>query len=195
MLRILYRNHVAANLTFVLILVIGLLCYQLLPRQQDPDMNFNWISIITFLPGAAAEDVERQVTDPLEEAIQRVSDIYFVLSSSRGGNSEILVRFNDIDERTFDKRVSDLRREVQNKKRELPTEAEEPIIMEITSSNSYPTVMVLVQGEEEDENLRLQARHVKKGLERLPGVDLVTATGLHDPELQIRFAPTLLSNF
>ncbi|MBF0159119.1 MAG: efflux RND transporter permease subunit [Magnetococcales bacterium] len=195
MLHTLYRNHVAANLTFVLVLTIGLLAYGLLPRQQDPDMNFNWISIITLMPGATTEDMEKQITDPLEEAIQQVAGIHFALSSSREGVSEILVRFNDMDERTFDKRVNDLRREVQNKKRELPIEAEDSLIMEITSSNSYPTVTVVVQGQEEDENLRLQARHIKQGLERIPGVDLVTPTGLHDPELQVRFTPTVLGAF
>ena len=195
MLRALYQNHVFANLTFALVLILGALCYLLLPRQQDPDMNFNWISIITVLPGASAEDVEKRLTDPLEEAIQKVADIHFVLSGSREGLSDILVRFNEVDERTFDKRVSDLRREVDNKRRELPEAAEDPFIMEITSSNGFPTAMVVVQGEEEDENLRFQAQLVKKSLERIKGVDRVTALGLHDPELQVRFLPSVLGHF
>ena len=195
MLRHLYQNHVFANLTFALVLVIGALCYGLLPRQQDPDMNFNWISIITVLPGASAEEVEKRVTDPLEEAIQQVPDTSFVLSGSREGISDILVRFNDMDARTFDKRVSDLRREVQNKKRELPAEVNDSIILEITSANGFPTAMVVVQGQEEDENLRVQARMIKKDLERIKGVDGVAPLGLHDPELQVRFEPSLLANF
>ncbi|MBF0584951.1 MAG: efflux RND transporter permease subunit [Magnetococcales bacterium] len=195
MLRIIYQNHVVANLAFLLVLLLGLLSYTLLPRQQDPDMNFNWISIITFMPGAAAEEVEKQLTDPLEEALQKVADIHFALSSSRESTSEILVRFDDMDERLFDKRVNDLRREIQNKKRDLPAEAEESVILEITSSNGFPTVMVVVQGQEEDETLRVQARLVKKSLERLPGVDQVTATGLRDPELQVRFLPPQLGSF
>ena len=51
-LQVLYRNHVLANLTFILVLVIGLLSYHQLPRQQDPTINFNWIVITTVLPGA-----------------------------------------------------------------------------------------------------------------------------------------------
>ena len=195
MLRLLYQNHVFANLTFALVLVIGALCYGLLPRQQDPDMNFNWISIATFLPGASAEEVEKRVTDPLEEAIHQVPDTSFVLSDSRESISEILVRFNDMDERTFDKRVGDLRREVQNKKRALPDTAEDSFILEITSANGFPTAMVVVQGQEEDENLRVQARLVRKDLERIKGVDDVLSVGLHDPELQVRFSPTLLGHF
>ena len=194
MLRHLYTNHVFANLTFALVLLVGALCYAMLPRQQDPDMNFNWISIITALPGASAEEVEQRVTDPLEEAIQKVADTHFVLSGSREGISDILVRFEEMDTRTFDKRVSDLRREVQNKKRALPVEAEDSVILEITSANGFPTAMVVVQGQDDDENLRLQARLVKKDLERLKGIDDVIPLGLRDPELQIRFLPDRLSH-
>ena len=194
MLRTLYQNHVFANLTFALVLVVGALCYLMLPRQQDPDMNFNWINIVTVLPGASAEDVETRITDPLEEAIQQLADIHFVLSGSREGISNILVRFDDLDARTFDKRVADLRREIQNKKRELPDATEDPIILEITSANGFPTAMVVVQGQEEDEHLRRQARRIKKELERIKGVDGVVALGLHDPEWQVHFSPTLLAD-
>ena len=68
-----------------------------------------------------AEDVEKRLTQPLEDAIKQVADIRFVLSSSRENVSSVLVRFRDIPERVFDKRVNDLRREIQNKARsELP---------------------------------------------------------------------------
>ena len=61
----LIQNHVLANLTFVLVLIIGFLSYQGMPRQQDPTINFNWITIITALPGASGSDVEKRVTDVL----------------------------------------------------------------------------------------------------------------------------------
>ena len=55
-------------------------------------------------------DLERRVTEPREEAIKGVADVRFVVSSSRENGSNILVRFRDISERVFDKRVNDLRR-------------------------------------------------------------------------------------
>ena len=66
-------NHVLANLTFLLVLTIGLLSYFNLPRQQDPDINFNWVVVVTLLPSASAEDVEKQITDPLEDALRSIS--------------------------------------------------------------------------------------------------------------------------
>jgi multidrug efflux pump subunit AcrB len=187
-LEALYRNHPLANVCFAIVLLLGTLSYLQMPREQDPEINFNWVSVVTPLPGASAEDVERLVTTPLEDAIKGVSDIRFVLSSSREGASSILVRFREIPERTFDKRVTDLRREILNKAgSELPREAKDPIVMEITTSNGFPTAMVVLRGQADDETLRAAARAIKTDLERLAGVDTVLATGLRDPELQVRY--------
>jgi len=181
------KNHVLANLTFVLVLVIGFLAYNTLPRQQDPTINFNWINITTILPGASASDVEAKVTDPLEDALRKLQDVKFMSSNSRESVSNILIRFEDISTRLFDKRVNDLRREIQNKEDELPEAAEDPFILEITSANAYPSATIAVVGQAMDEQLRIQARNVEKGLEQLKGVDRVDPVGLTDPELQVRF--------
>ncbi len=186
----LIRNHPLANITFGVVLILGLLAYLSMPREQDPEINFNWVQITTVLPGAAAEDVEKRVTKPLEDAIKNVADIRFVQSNSRENISSILVRFRDIPARTFDKRVNDLRREIQNEaEAELPTEADDPLIVEITTSNGFPTAQVLISARADDENLRARAREIRDDLERIDGVDRVFALGLHDPELLVEFSP------
>ncbi|MFZ5556251.1 MAG: efflux RND transporter permease subunit [Pseudomonadota bacterium] len=191
----LLANHPFANITFAVVLVLGAYAYVSLPREQDPEINFNWVNITTTLPGASAQDVEKKVTEPLEDAIQQVSDIRYILSSSRENVSNILVRFGDISPRVFDKRVNDLRREIQNKATdELPEEAvDDPRVDEITTSNGFPTAMVLVVGRADDEPLRDTARRVKTDLERIAGVDTVFASGLHDPELRVEFEPHRLA--
>ncbi|VAX11353.1 RND multidrug efflux transporter; Acriflavin resistance protein [hydrothermal vent metagenome] len=192
MLTTLYKNHVLANLCFVLILGIGMMSYSMLPRQQDPTINFNWIDITTVVPGASAEDIEKRVTDLLEDAIYNVADIKFVSSNSREGISSLLVRFEDVDERIFDKRVNDLRREIQNKEDELPEEAVTPVITEITSANAYPTATVVITSPGNDENLRRQAENAKRDIQRIKGVDRLINAGLNDPEIQINFYPERL---
>lgn len=191
----LIQNHPLANIAFAVVLVMGALAYLAMPREQDPEINFNWVMITTVLPGASSEDVEKRVTKPLEDAIKGVADIRFVMSSSRENIASILVRFRDIDERVFDKRINDLRREIQNKaKSELPVEAKDPRVLEITTSNGFPTAMVLVTGQAADELLRGRARQFKDDIERIAGVDQVFATGLRDPELQVEFDPVALAN-
>jgi multidrug efflux pump subunit AcrB len=189
-LRRLLDNHVLANTAFVVVLIVGSLQYFQLPRSKDPEINFNWISVFTRLPGASPEDVERLVTDPLEEAIQQVSDVKFVTSTSRENVSTILVRFNEISERTFDKRINDLRRELQNKANsDLPVDADDPQVIEITTDNSYPTATLVVSGKADDEVLRRVAQGVKDDLERIKGVDTINTAALVDPELLVEFFP------
>lgn len=196
MLRNFLSNHVLANTTFAVVLIIGFLTYLDMPRAKDPEINFNWISIMTSLPGASAEDVEKLITDPLEKAIQQVNDVKLVNSESRESMSVITARFEDISERDFDKRLTDLRREVQSKSSaELPKEAEEPLILEITSSNSFPTAMLVVQGEADDEILRKASVNIKEDIESIKGVDGVDPAGLHSPEIHVDFDPIQLQAY
>ncbi len=188
------QNHVLANLTFALVLIMGASSYMMMPREQDPTINFNWIDITTFLPNATAEDVEKRVTDVLEEAIRKVPDVKFVSSISRDSFSSILVRFEDIDERLFDKRLNDLRRELQSKEGELPENAETPAVMEITTSNAFPSATLVVTGAANDENLRRQAENIKTDIEQMDGVDTVMESALLAPELQVNFLPERLAS-
>ncbi|MEH6578836.1 MAG: efflux RND transporter permease subunit [Amphritea sp.] len=168
----------------------------MLPRQQNLNINininYNWIAVTTVFPGAAASDVEKRITDPLERAVRSIADIRFLSSNSRQGLSSLLIRFEDIDDTVFDKHLSDIRREIQNSEDELPAAADDPYIRELTSSSAFPSLMVAVIGEADDENLRIQARIIEKDLEGITGVDRTDPIGLDDPELEVRFDTDLL---
>ncbi|NRB71439.1 MAG: efflux RND transporter permease subunit, partial [Xanthomonadales bacterium] len=195
MFKKLLTNHPLVNILFTVVLVMGALSYLSLPREQDPEINFNWVVINTVLPGASAEDVEQLVTGPLEDAIRSVQDIRWVISTTRENSSNILIRFRDLSDREFDKRINDVRREVQAKANdELPLEAEDPYVLEVTSSSGYPTALVVVQGQADDEALRRQARIVREDLARLAGVDQVNAIGLREPELHVEIDPRELAS-
>ncbi len=192
--RLLLANHPLANIMFAVVMLLGLVSYLTMPREQDPEINFNWVSITAALPGATAEEVERLIVNPLEDGIKGVADVRFVISNARENVATMLVRFREIDERTFDKRMNDLRREVQNKHSgELPKEAKEPRILEITTSNGFPTASLLLLGQADDETLRAAGRRIKTDLERLNGVDVVFATGLRDPEILVSPRPEALA--
>lgn len=188
--RALIRNHPLANITFVVVLLMGMLAYLNMPREQDPEINFNWLIVTSVLPGAAAEDVEKKVTQPLEDAVAKIGDIRFISSISRESVSTVLVRFRDMPANTFDKRVSDLRREVQAAAdRDLPPDVDDPRVDEITTNNGFPSAMLMLRGPANDEALRDAARRIKADLERMPGVDKIFATGLSNPELRVDFDP------
>ncbi|MCB1843661.1 MAG: efflux RND transporter permease subunit, partial [Halioglobus sp.] len=193
-MRALLTNSPLVNILFGVVLVLGTLSYFQMPREQDPEINFNFVSINTVLPGATAADVEELVTGPLEDALRNVQDIRFISSSSRDNVSNIMVRFRELSEREFDKRVTDLRREIQSKTNdELPADVEDPYIIEITTSNGFPTASVVLLGQADDERLRRQAKLVKEEIERLKGVNRVQAFGFNEPELQVEIDPVKLA--
>jgi len=104
--RTLLTNHPLVNILFTVVLVMGAVSYMEMPREQDPEINFNFVSIDTVLPGATAADVESLVTGPLEDALRNVRDIKFVSSTSRENSSVILIRCRELSKRDFDKRIA-----------------------------------------------------------------------------------------
>ncbi len=194
--RTLLTNHPLVNILFAVVLIMGVISYLQMPREQDPEINFNFVNIMTVLPGSTAADVEELVTGPLEDALRNVRDIRFVSSTSRENVSNILVRFRELGERDFDKRITDLRREIQGKTNdELPTDVQDPDILEITTSNGFPTAMVVVVGQANDERLRRRAKLIKEEIERISGVDQVQAFGFNEPELQIEIDPQAVAAY
>ena len=192
MYRKLLTNTVLVNLSFLLVIIAGWISYSTMPREQEPDVNLNWVVINTAWPGATAEDVEQQITTPIEDEIETVADVTRVSSSSHTAFSIITVRFADIEASQFRQRVEELRRSIQSAVNYLPTDVHQPVITEFSSSNTYPTAVVTVSGIENDETLRKSSRNVAKDIARLKGVDSVNTWGTEDPELQIHFDPAKL---
>jgi multidrug efflux pump subunit AcrB len=103
-----------------------------------------------------------------------------------------LVRFDDIAEKIFDKRLAQLRRNIANAEAKLPAEAASPAILEITTANAFPSATIVVTGEADNENLRRNAQNIKGDLEQIKGVDRILQTALQNPELHIDFDPARL---
>jgi multidrug efflux pump subunit AcrB len=192
MLNRLLEHHVLANLAFLLVMVLGWLAYVQLPREQDPSVNFNWVEIWTYWPGSSADDVEKRVTEPLEEGLKRVADVRFISSVSRENASTIVVRFEDLSSDAFDDRVDDLRREIAARIDSLPDGAQQPEIIEVTSANVFPTATVVAYSPADAVNLQRHAQKILIELERLDGVDNVLTIGATDPELHVDFLPERL---
>ncbi len=193
MLQRIISNHVLANLSFVLILLLGYLAFDNMPRARDPEIVFNYVNIVTALPGASASEIEKRVTDPIEERIAAtIKDVNFIQSSSRGGASSITMRFEDLPSDVFKERLQKLRREVQNVyNQQLPEEATDPQI-ESLGTSSFPAAFIVAKTNHFDERFRRYLSNAQKDLERLPGVDSAAILGTSDPELHIAFYPDRL---
>lgn len=183
----LLSNDRLLNLTFLLVVGLGLYAYFSMPREEDPSVNLNWVLVTTRLPEATATDVEQRVTRVIEQGVEGVSDIRFMSSTSRSEFSSLLIRFDEIESSVFDKRITDLRREIQSIRSQLPEGAEETEVFEINSANAIPAVTVVVTGVADDENLQEQARLIGQDIERIQGIERVDSYGDREPELQVQF--------
>jgi multidrug efflux pump subunit AcrB len=173
---------VLANLTFIILMIMGLYALFNLPRDINPDVSFETAIIYTVYPGATPEDVEKLVTIPIEDAIRNVKDLNRVISTSQENISEIVVEFTtgaDIKER-----VRDLKDEV-DKVNDLPEEAEDPEIFELDTSG-WPAISVVLYSAALPEGvMKNTAEDIQDKLEDIPGISSVNLAGIREREILV----------
>jgi multidrug efflux pump subunit AcrB len=191
-----FRSHRLADLILVMLLLLGAWAYHAMPRAQYPEVDLNWVAVAVVWPGATALDVEREIALPLEAAARRVSDVRFVAATSRDHVATLLVRFHDLDQSRFERRLAALDREIRQVSADFPKEARSPQIIELTSSNFFPTAMVVVSGgtanSVADGRVCDLAEATREKLEKLPGVGRIWSYGMRSRELAVTFDPSAL---
>ncbi len=123
---------VFATVLSLLLVAFGLVAFDRLPLREYPDIDPPVVSIETLYPGAAATVVETRITQPIEDRIAGVEGIRTVQSISEDGRSSITIEFN-ID-RDVDGAANDIRDRVSAVARQLPTDAEPPVIRKVDSN-------------------------------------------------------------
>lgn len=173
MLKRFYQNHVLANLTYALIVLLGLFAYWSLAREEFPDVNQNMMSVWVGAPGLSAEDIEQRMTLPFEQLLRaRLADVRAISSTTTAGYFSTLLRFNSLDRKTFEKRGAELRREVQAAYATIfPKETSIYLVFGDTGSVMRSVGTVLVQGGGDPERFKATIREIKRDLERMPGVE------------------------
>ncbi|MGD8452569.1 MAG: efflux RND transporter permease subunit [Phycisphaerae bacterium] len=121
-------RHKAVTLVFTLALALGgVLAYGWLGRLEDPEFTIKEAVIFTNYPGATAEEVELEVTEPLETAIQQLKQLKEVRSISRAGVSIVFAEMQEVyDKHTLPQIWDELRRKVAAAASELPPGCQPP---------------------------------------------------------------------
>ncbi len=121
-------RYKTVTLLFCASLILGgVLSYANIGRLEDPEFSIKEALIVTQYPGATAEEVEQEVTDPLETAIQQIKQLKEVRSISRAGVSIIIAEMEEIyDKRTLPQVWDELRRKVRDATDQLPPGCGEP---------------------------------------------------------------------
>lgn len=176
------NQPVLANITFIILMIVGVAALFGLPRDINPEVSFETAIIVTPYPGATPEDVEKLVTIPIEDEIKDVKDISRVISTSEENLSSIVVEFKT--GAPIKERVRDLRDEV-DKVGDLPDEVEDPEIVELDTSMTPVITVALFSGTKPESLMKDIAEDLQDELEDIPGVSSVEITGTRDRQIWV----------
>ena len=182
------RRPVFATVLTLLIVVLGINGYGRLGLDRFPQIDFPVVTVVTVLPGASPEDVETQVTDPIEAAINTIGDIEELRSISAEGVSMVITQFKL--EKDVDVAAQDVRDRVNRILRDLPADIETPAVNKIDPDAS-PILFAALRapGRPVREVTALAEGRLREALEILPGVGQVRTLGGQGRVLQVWLDP------
>ncbi len=181
------RQVVLVNLAFLIMMLAGVMVAQRIAVDVFPDISFNSAILITVWPGASADEVERMVTRKIEDEVQDVVGIKEWNSYSSSGVSEINIEWDEtLSEIEQQAALNELRAAI-DRVQDLPEDAEETILRELSVSETFDICMVAVtdQGNVGEAAIRAVVRNLERKVERLDGVRKARLMGARDRELRV----------
>ncbi len=182
------QQAVLMNLLFGVLILAGGLVVSIMPVDVYPDVDLDEATIDTFWPGASAEDVERLITDPIEDEITDIRGISRIISDSKPDASLIRIRFReDLSATALDAAFRQLRAAVE-RVTDLPDDAEKPLLTRISLGEIFPLLWVVVRdaGGAGEEALHQVILKLKPILRDIPGVARVDDKLIRDREIHLR---------
>jgi len=176
-------NHVLT----ALIIALGTYALFTIPQELNPLVKFNYYIMLTTYPGASPQEVEKELTIPIEDAIANLEDLDFYTSESYEGASMVWLRFRQISDDTFDRRMQDVQNAVNAV--ELPEEALATEFQEINSYDLRQVVEVAVYGDLPVRRLNDSAEALKRQLLRIDDIKEVMIFGERDREVRVELDP------
>ncbi len=187
------KRPVTTILIFVAVVILGLFSLKKLPIDLMPDIDTNTIMVMTTYSGASAEDIEQNVTRPLENSLNSVEHLKHITSNSRENVSIVTLEFEygyDIDVLT-----NDVRDKLSMVSSMLPDDANTPIIFKF-STDMIPIVLLSAQANESVPGLyKILDENVANPLARVDGVGSVSIGGAPKREVHIYVDPLRLEAY
>jgi HAE1 family hydrophobic/amphiphilic exporter-1 len=188
------RRPVFATMMMVALVVLGVVSYGRLAIDEYPDVTYPIVVAQTSYPGASPEVVEREVSRPIEEALNTVQGIKEVTSTSLEGSSLVRVQLElGVD-------VAEAQQDVQSKvariRRQLPPNIEDPVILRF-DPNERPIMSIALQSGERPlrELTNIADEVVSTRFEAIPGVGGVNVVGGAQRQIQAQLDPGAMRSY
>ncbi len=178
-----------------LIIFAGLFSYNHMPVEAQPDVDVPYIYVGITLDGVSPEDGARLLARPMEQELRSLENLDEIISTAKESHVTILVKF-EAGSVEIDKALNDVRNAVDRGKAELPTDADEPIVEEITVSD-FPSITVALTADPGvSERLVFQtAKMLQREAEALPEVLEAKMVGNREEVVEALIDPAKLEHY
>jgi len=177
------RRPIFALMMSAALLVLGIASYRQLGLDLMPKTDYPMVNIRTSLPGASAEEMETQITKPIEEVVNTIAGIDELRSGSRQGFSMVMVTF--VLERDIESAIQDVRDKVATIVNQFPKDTVAPVIQK-NDPDATPVLTIAVSGNRSQKEIsQIVDRQLKQVLETVEDVGEVTFTGDRHREIQL----------
>ncbi len=186
------RNFRVTVLIVISMLAWGAYSFSVLPLESMPEVKIPYGIVTVALPGASPADMESLVVEKIESKVAGISGVKQIRSTSTNSFASVTVEFRA--EEDLNDAVRRLRDAVAGVKPDLPAEASDPQVTQVSFS-STPVWTIVVTGPYDNFTLRKYAETVQKEIEKLPETDSVTISGGDVYEVRVTFDPQKLQQY
>lgn len=184
-------NYQLTLTIFAFLLFMGLASFLNMPQREDPALDVPNNIVIAVYPGASPEDIESQVVDPIEDAINELDDIKEVQTNIRDGVAVTEVEFNfGVDS---DEKYDELQRQLNQVRPDLPQNLYSLEARQITTNTVNILQIALVSDEAPYSMLKVEAEKVKDLIEDVSGVKKVEIEAYPEQQVKIALNPVKMT--
>jgi len=184
------KNHVAANLLMLFIIVAGLISSFTIRKETQPEFELNMVQVEVPYLGAAPQEVEEGVVVKIEEAVQDINGIKRIRSRTREGFGSVTIEAN------IDADINEVLNEVKTRVDAIstfPALTEKPVIYKQEVDN--PVMMIAIHGDMDDFARKAVAQEVRDELMQLPEVNKVIYFGDRPFEISVEVSEQTLRKY
>ena len=184
LIRFSINNPLVTNLLLGIVVILGVLSWRSMPQEMFPSIELDAVTVSVVFEGASPEEVERQVTIPIEEEFEGMAEIDEMTSTSSEGAALIMIKLKsgtDVDQYMRDAQTA------LDQVTDLPDEAEEPELVRMKAR--FPVISLSLYGDVSRGFLYEQADLVKDRMAQIAGVASVGAAGDREWEIWVEVNP------
>ncbi|MGH7297321.1 MAG: efflux RND transporter permease subunit [Polyangiaceae bacterium] len=185
------RRPIFASVLILVIAVIGIAGYIQLGVDQFPNIDLPYIIVLTSEPGAAPEDIESEITDKVEEAVNTISGIDELRSVTTEGVSQVIIQF--VIEKDVNVASAEVRDHLNTILRDLPRDIDQPVVQKL-DHDAQPILFLALRSHDHSmrETTELADKRVRRSIESIEGVGQVQLLGGRKRQINVLVDPIRL---